>query len=31
MGVGKRQQAIRAVRGQMWSPGRPSMANSSLF
>src|SRR3989304_536576 len=26
MGVGKRQQAIRAVRGQMWSPGRPSVA-----
>ncbi len=26
MGVGKRQQAIRALRGQMWSPGRPSVA-----
>ena len=26
MGVGKRQQAIRAMRGQMWSPGRPSAA-----
>jgi IS30 family transposase len=26
MGVGKRQQAIRAVRGQMRSPGRPSVA-----
>ena len=26
MGVGKRQQAIRAMRGQMWSPGRPSTA-----
>jgi IS30 family transposase len=26
MGVGKRQQAIRAMRGQMWSPGRPSKA-----
>ena len=25
-GVGKRQQAIRAMRGQMWSPGRPSTA-----
>jgi IS30 family transposase len=24
MGAGKRQQAIRAMRGQMWSPGRPS-------
>jgi hypothetical protein len=24
MGVGKRQQAIRAMRGQMSSPGRPS-------
>jgi IS30 family transposase len=23
MGAGKRQQAIRAMRGQMWSPGRP--------
>jgi IS30 family transposase len=23
MGVGKRQQQIRAMRGQMWSPGRP--------
>src|SRR6266513_461799 len=26
MGVGKRQQAILAMRGQMWSPGRPSVA-----
>src|SRR6478609_3921999 len=26
MGVGKRQRAIRAMRGQMWSPGRPSVA-----
>jgi transposase, IS30 family len=26
MGAGKRQQAIRAVRGQIWSPGRPSVA-----
>jgi IS30 family transposase len=26
MGVGKRQLAIRAMRGQMWSPGRPSVA-----
>ena len=26
MGVGKRQQAIRAMRGQIWSPGRPSTA-----
>ena len=26
MGVGKRQQAIRQMRGQMWSPGRPSTA-----
>ena len=26
MGVGKRQQAIRAMRSQMWSPGRPSIA-----
>lgn len=26
MGVGKRQQQIRAMRGQMWSPGRPSIA-----
>src|SRR6266540_3812292 len=26
MGVGKRQQAIRAMRGQMWSSGRPSIA-----
>src|SRR5262245_21460112 len=24
--TGKRQQAIRAMRGQMWSPGRPSVA-----
>src|SRR6266852_9849145 len=26
MSVGKRQQAIRAMRGQVWSPGRPSVA-----
>jgi DNA-binding CsgD family transcriptional regulator len=26
MGAGKRQLAIRAMRGQMWSPGRPSTA-----
>src|SRR6266571_2924275 len=26
MGVGRRQQAIRAMRGQVWSPGRPSVA-----
>jgi hypothetical protein len=26
MDAGKRQQAIRAMRGQMWSPGRPSRA-----
>jgi IS30 family transposase len=26
MGAGKRQRAIRAMRGQMWSPGRPSIA-----
>ena len=26
MGVGKRQQAVRAMRGQIWSPGRPSTA-----
>src|ERR671931_1638563 len=26
MGVGERQQAIRAMRGQIWSPGRPSVA-----
>ena len=26
MGAGRRQQAIRAMRGQMWSPGRPSAA-----
>src|SRR6266542_2984216 len=26
MGVGRRQRAIRAMRGQMWSPGRPSVA-----
>jgi len=26
MGVGKRQEVIRAIRGQMWSPGRPSVA-----
>ena len=24
MGTGKRQQAIRVMRGKMWSPGRPS-------
>ena len=26
MSVVKRQQAIRAMRGRMWSPGRPSGA-----
>src|SRR5712691_2798709 len=26
MGVGKRQLAVRVMRGQMWSPGRPSTA-----
>src|ERR671936_208730 len=26
MGVGERERAIRAMRGQMWSPGRPSVA-----
>jgi IS30 family transposase len=26
MGVGKRQLAVRAMRGRMWSPGRPSIA-----
>src|SRR3954469_8870270 len=26
MGVRERQQAIRAMRGRMWSPGRPSVA-----
>ena len=26
MGVGKRQREIRAMRGHMWSPGRPSTA-----
>jgi IS30 family transposase len=26
VGGGKRQQAIRAMRGQIWSPGRPSVA-----
>src|SRR5712691_12665352 len=26
MGVGKRQRSIRMTRGQMWSPGRPSVA-----
>ena len=26
MGVRERRQAIRAMRGQMWSPGRPSVA-----
>ena len=26
MGVGRRQRAIRAMRGQVWSPGRPSKA-----
>ncbi len=26
MGAGKRQRTIRAMRGQMWSPGRPSTA-----
>ena len=27
MGIGKREQAIRAMRGRMWSPGRPSTAS----
>jgi AraC-like DNA-binding protein len=27
MGVGKRQQAIRSMRGQIWSPGRPLTAH----
>src|SRR5437867_8910069 len=26
MGGGERQEAIRAMRGQIWSPGRPSVA-----
>src|SRR6266516_1215935 len=26
MGVGERQRAVRVMRGQMWSPGRPSVA-----
>jgi IS30 family transposase len=26
MGVRERQEAVRALRGQMWSPGRPSVA-----
>ena len=26
MGVRERQQAVRAMRGQIWSPGRPSIA-----
>ena len=26
MGVGKRREEIRAMRGHMWSPGRPSTA-----
>ncbi len=26
MGVGERQESIRAMRGQMWSPGRPTVA-----
>jgi IS30 family transposase len=26
MGLGERQLAVRALRGQMWSPGRPSTA-----
>src|SRR6058998_2496488 len=26
MGVGERQRAASAMRGQMWSPGRPSVA-----
>src|SRR6266508_1663703 len=26
MGVRERQEAVRAMRGQMWSPGRPSVA-----
>jgi len=25
MGIGKRQQAVREQRGQMWSPGRPGL------
>lgn len=27
MGIGKRQQVAREMRGQMWSPGRPSSAH----
>src|SRR5680860_111313 len=27
MGVRERQAAVRAMRGQMWSPGRPSTAH----
>lgn len=27
MGIGKRQQEIRAMRGQMWPPGRPTTAH----
>src|SRR4051794_30637850 len=26
MGVRERQQAVRVMRGQIWSPGRPSVA-----
>lgn len=26
MGVGERQRAVCVMRGQMWSPGRPSVA-----
>src|SRR2546425_5612344 len=26
MGIGERQRSIRAMRGQLWSPGRPSVA-----
>src|SRR5947207_4224428 len=26
MGAGKRQQAVREMRGQIWSPGQPSVA-----
>ena len=27
MGVGTRQQAIRSMRGKVWSPGRPPVAH----
>lgn len=27
MGVSKRQQVIRAMRGQIWSPGRPPVGS----